>query len=62
MFTGAAVTVTAGADFVVERAYGYRELAETTVDERGGKRTVNFVLLSTEDGGKVVGHSCCWVW
>lgn len=36
MFTGAAVAVTAGADFVVKRAYKYQKLAEkTTTDESG---------------------------
>lgn len=63
VFTGTAVTVTAGADFVVKRAYKYQKLAEkTTADESRLKRTVNLVLLGTEDRGKVVGHNYCWAW
>lgn len=29
-------------------------------DLRGVGHTVDFVLLSTENGGKVIGHGCCW--
>ena len=52
MFTRAAVAVAAGADFVVEGAVDLRMLVEVWE----GDAETYFVLLSTKDGGEVVGH------
>jgi hypothetical protein len=56
MFSRAAITVAACANLVVERTCIMALLVEARQARDGKKLTVDFVLLSSEDRGKVVGH------
>lgn len=57
MFARTAITVTAGSNFVIERAVDlYHLLTSTTFISAGIRGETYLVLLSSEDGREIIGH------
>jgi hypothetical protein len=67
VFSRAAVAMTAGADFVVERTINLWTMLVTDSRQKWFVQT-HLILLSAKNGGEVVGHLCrcsreaeCWL-